>query len=213
MMKANKLTHLVSKSRSAQVLVLALSASVALSSCTSLLVSKPAALNTYELTTPEIVSGLSRSPARQVLIAEPKTIKLLDTQDIVVRTGSQAVEYLGGAQWADRLPILVQKGLQQSLENAAIFGGVGVAGQGLAIDDQIVLDIRDFSLIVVGGSRARVSVFGKIINDRNGTVRASKLFSAEVPTSSIEGQAAVSALDAAFQEVAQDLTRWIAQVL
>lgn len=213
MMKASQLNSSFLKSRSMRVIALALGASVALSSCTSLLVSEPAALNTYELTTPDTVSGLSRSPSRQVLIAEPKTIKLLDTQDIVVRTGSQAVEYLGGAQWADRLPILVQKGLQQSLENAGIFGGVGVAGQGLAIDDQIVLDIRDFSLIVVGGNRARVSVFGKIINDRNGTVRASKLFTAEVSTTSIEGQAAVTALDAAFQEVAQDLTRWIAKVL
>lgn len=181
--------------------------------CTSLLVPQPEALNTYELTTPKAIKGLSRSRNKQVLVAEPKTIKLLDTQDVVVRTGGQSVEYLGGTQWADRLPILVQKGVQQSLENAAIFGGVGLPGQGLAIDDQIVLDIRDFSINVVGGTKARVSIFAKIINDRNGTVRSQRLFVADVTTRSSEGAAAVKGLDTAFQQVADEMTRWVASIL
>lgn len=184
-----------------------------LAGCTSVLVPEPAALNTYELTTPAAISGLSRSRSKQVLVIEPKTIKLLDTQDVVVRTGGQSVEYLGGAQWADRLPVLVQKGVQQSLENANIFGGVGVPGQGLAIDDQIVLDIRDFSIIVVGSAKARVSIFAKIINDRNGTVRSQRLFVAEVPTRSTEGAVAVQGLDTAFQQVADEMTRWVASIL
>lgn len=184
-----------------------------LAGCTSVLVPEPAALNTYELTTPEAISGLSRSRNKQVLVVEPKTIKLLDTQDVVVRTGGQSVEYLGGTQWADRLPVLVQKGVQQSLENAGIFGGVGVPGQSLAIDDQIVLDIRDFSIIVVGGTKARVSIFAKIINDRNGTVRSQRLFVAEVATRGSEGAAAVKGLDAAFQKVAGEMTRWVASIL
>ncbi|MCU0830778.1 MAG: ABC-type transport auxiliary lipoprotein family protein [Rhizobiaceae bacterium] len=142
----------------------------------------------------------------QVLVAEPKALKILDSQSIVVSTSPTALEYLGGTQWADRLPALVQAKLTESLQNAGIAGGVGLPGQGLAIDYQIITEIREFQISVAGGDEARVSMFIKLLNDRNGEVVASRLFSANASASAGRYP---EALDRAFSAVLADIADWM----
>ena len=99
---------------------------------TALTGSKPAALDTVTLSAGS-ASETPRKSRSQILIAEPKALKIYDSQNIVIATSSTGLEYLGGAQWADRLPSLVQIKLAEALQNAG-FTGVGLPGQGLAID-------------------------------------------------------------------------------
>jgi cholesterol transport system auxiliary component len=171
---------------------------------TALTGSKPAALDTVTLSAGEI-GGSARKSGVQILIAEPKALKIYDSQNIVVATSSTGLEYLGGAQWADRLPSLVQVKLAEALQNAG-YAGVGLPGQGLAIDYQLISEIRDFSVRTDGGDRAHVAIFVKLLNDRNGDVVSSRAFEGEAPASAGNFPAA---LDAAFADVSADIVAWV----
>lgn len=178
---------------------------ILLSGCgTALTGSEPEALDTVTLSAAAGVSSARKSRV-QILIAEPKALKIYDSQNIVVATSSTGLEYLGGAQWADRLPSLVQVKLAEALQNAG-YSGVGLPGQGLAIDYQLITEIRDFSVRTDGGDRAQVAIFVKLLNDRNGDVVSSRAFEADAPATTGNFPAA---LDAAFAIVSADVVSWV----
>jgi cholesterol transport system auxiliary component len=161
-------------------------------------------LNTYDLTGPEKVSAGPRKGKVQVLVTEPTALKALDSENIVVREGAGQIQYLAGAQWGDRLPKIVQARLIEAFERSGRFGGIGRPGEGLAIDYQIITDIRAFG---VQDGVAQIEIAAKLLNDRNGVVRGSKVFSASV-NAGTGPDALVSALDQAFSEVAKELVIW-----
>ncbi len=166
-------------------------------------------LDTYDLAVPGVEKAGKRKANIQILIAEPQALKILDSESIVVRNGQSSVAYLDGAQWSDRLPKMVQARLVQAFENSNRFGGVGRPGEGLAIDYQIITDIRSFEIDSTGGSRAVVEISAKLLNDKNGVIGTSKLFTASVPATSGSGNF-VNALDAAFDKVASEIVAWAA---
>jgi cholesterol transport system auxiliary component len=179
---------------------------LALTGCgTALTGATPPALDTITLGAPDDAAKF-RGSKRQILVAEPKALKIYDSQNIVVATSSTSLEYLGGSQWADRLPSLVQAKLAETFQDAG--AGIGLPGQGLAIDYQVITEIRDFSIRVDGSDRARVVIFVKLLNDRTGDVVADQLFEAEVPASE---SAYPAALNSAFGDVAGQVTSWLAK--
>ena len=152
-----------------------------LASCAALPGGGPAPLDTFELSAPSIdAHGHSR---RQILIAQPSALKALDSQNIVIKPSDRSIQYLKGAQWADRLPLIVQARLAETFQRSGSFAGVGKPGEGLAIDYQVIVEIRSFEVRVDGGEHAEVDLFVRILNDRNGEVRASKSFTATAPVS------------------------------
>lgn len=167
----------------------------------------PAPLDTYELTAPGEATR-ARSGRTQILVAEPTALKALDGVNVVIRPTDGSIQYLKGAQWADRLPRIVQARLADAYQKSGAFGGVGKPGEGLAIDYQILVDVRAFEVRVNGGNRAHIELFVKILNDRNGVVRAAKTFIADAPLSGGGNTAYINALDAAFNEAAADIVRW-----
>ncbi len=145
---------------------------------------------------------------RQILISEPIALKALDSEQIVIRPSASSLQYLSSSQWSDRLPKIVQDKLVQAYENSGKLAGVGRPGEGLAIDFQIVTAIRAFEIRVSGGEKAVVEISAKVLNDRNGTVVASKVFFASTPVSGSGNEAYVQSLDRAFETVISDLVSW-----
>ena len=96
--------------------------SLLLGGCTGLGGSNKA-LDTYDLAVPAVERSAKRKANVQILIAEPQALKVLDSESIVVRSGPSSVAYLGGAQWSDRLPKMIQSRLVQAFENFGRFGG------------------------------------------------------------------------------------------
>ncbi|TPJ19368.1 ABC-type transport auxiliary lipoprotein family protein [Mesorhizobium sp. B2-7-2] len=187
------------RSSAAALLVLAVAGCAALGG-------KPAPLDTFELSAPSLdVRAHSR---RQILIAQPSALKALDSQNIVIRPSDRSIQFLKGAQWADRLPLIVQARLAETFQRSGSFAGVGKPGEGLAIDYQIIVEVRSFEVRVNGGGHADVDLFVRILNDRNGEVRASKSFTASAPVSGSGNAAYVSALDGAFGQAATDIVHW-----
>ena len=96
---------------------------------------------------------------------------------------------------ARRLPSIVQDKLVQAFENSGQVGGVGRPGDGLAIDFKIITAIRAFEIKADRGERAVVELSVKVLNDRNGVVVATRVFSASTPVTHIlltDGLATVS---------------------
>ncbi len=201
----------VKRSRFVGVLV---SVAALASGCAALPGGGPAPLDTYELTTPSISAAGPASPRTQILIAEPTAIKSLDGQDIVVKPTAASIQFLSGAQWGDRLPKLVQARLAEAFQRSDKFGGVGKPGEGLAIDYQIVVEIRSFEVRVAPGEKAYVEFFVRVLNDRNGVVRAARSFDVVVPVTGGNGNdARVAAMDAAFGVVASAVVDWAVGVI
>lgn len=190
---------------------LTLSAMV-LTGCAALPGGGPAPLDTYDLSAASVQSAGARRSRTQILVAEPSALKALDGENIVIRPSAASVEYLKGAQWSDRLPRVVQARLVEAFQTTGRLGGVGKPGEGLAIDYQIVTEIRSFEVRVDGAPRAEVALYIKLLNDRNGVVRAARDFtaSAPLPAGGAVGNAAyVAALDRAFMQVQRDVIGWV----
>jgi cholesterol transport system auxiliary component len=182
-----------------------------LASCAALPGGGPAPLDTFELSAPSVdAHGHSR---KQILIAQPSALKALDSQNIVIKPSDRSIQYLKGAQWADRLPLIVQARLAETFQQSGSFAGVGKPGEGLAIDYQVIVEIRSFEVRVDGGEHAQVNLFVRLLNDRNGEVRASKSFTATAPVSGKGNSAYVSALDGAFGDAARQIVRWTDSVI
>jgi cholesterol transport system auxiliary component len=174
----------------------------ALSACAS-----KASNDTYSLSASPIIEGPS-STSKQILVPEPTALKALDSDQVVIRLSGSEIQYLAKSQWSDRLPKMVQAKLVQAFENTGKIGGVGKPGEGLAIDYQVITEIRSFEISTEGTDTAVVEIFAKILNDRNGTVGAQKAFRATVPVRGSGAAAFVAALDSAFAEVAGEIVRW-----
>lgn len=168
--------------------------------------------DTFDLTaSASEVSTSASARNRQLLVADPSALKALDSEQILVRVSGAEIQYLSQSQWSDRLTRVVQSKLVEAFENTGRLGGVGRPGQGLAIDFQLITDVRAFEIAAEGADRGVVEISAKLLNDRNGTVKAQRVFRAEVPSSGSGNAAYVAALDQAFARVTGDIVAWTLQ--
>lgn len=145
--------------------------------------------------------------SRQLLIADPTALKALDSENIVVRLSGSEVQYLANSQWSDKLPRMVQSKLVEAFEDTGKLGGVGRPGQGLAIDYQVVTDIRAFEVDTVKNT-AYIEISVKLLNDKNGTVRAQEVFRSTARVSGSGNANLVKALDNAFASSSREIVNW-----
>lgn len=178
----------------------------ALAGCSSVLGSF-STTDTYDLTAPVDVKVAGGTRA-QILVADPQALTVLDSDRVVVRDGATEIRYLGGSQWSDKLPRLLQARLIQTFENSGRARAVGKPGQGLAIDYQVVTDIRRFEY-QAKERQAAVEISAKLMNDRDGRVVATQIFRAEVPVASDSAKAIITALDGALDKVLVGILRWV----
>jgi len=161
---------------------------------------------TFDLSAPRDFGRLGGSRAT-VMVQEPTTVQALDSDRVIVRDSSGALSFLGGAQWADRVPKLVQVRLIQTFENGSRIGAVARPGDRVTPDVQLLTDIRSFNIDTASGM-AVVEITAKLVGDRTGDIRRAKLFSARVPVGASDGAVAAQALDQALSKVLVEIVRW-----
>ncbi|WP_180901306.1 ABC-type transport auxiliary lipoprotein family protein [Martelella soudanensis] len=171
--------------------------------------------DTFDLSAQPVVAFNTPKALRsQLLVPTPSAIQVLNNRGIVVRLGGAELRYLAGAQWSDQLPVVIQAQLVAGLENTGLFAGVGMPGQGLAIDYQVVVEVREFAIDAAGPGSANVELSVKLLDDRTGIVRAQRLFSASAAVNASASSAVlVAALDDAFSKVQSEIVAWIASTL
>ncbi len=161
---------------------------------------------TYDLTAPAALDTAGSSSA-QLAVTEPMAVGALNSERIVVRTSPTVVTYLKGAQWNDRLPVLVQARLIEAFQNSGRIRGVAPSGGAQASDYGLVTDLRSFE-VAAYDKAAVIDVSARIVADASGRVVASKHFRATVALSDAEAPGMTAGLNAAFDEVAGEIVAW-----
>ncbi|WP_448952687.1 ABC-type transport auxiliary lipoprotein family protein [Labrys neptuniae] len=173
--------------------------------CSTLVSSPPPA--TYDLTAPRDVSARSNSRA-QIMVAEPAALQAINSDRILVHAAGGQISYLPGAQWADRLPLLVQARLIQTFENAHRIGMVGRPDDKFTPDALLATDLRDFQIETGTSPVAVVTIAARVVSQKSGRIVAANLFSARAPVSGLTGQPASAALDQALRKVLAEVMTW-----
>ncbi len=150
---------------------------------------------------------VSDARKKTLAIPQPEAAPPLDGDLIVVRESGDRLSALGGAQWADRLTLLVRSRMIESFENAGLARYVRTDGG--AADKRLALDIRRFD-IDADSRVARVDISARLVSDGTGATAAAKIFSASEPVTEIAGAEPPVALDRAFGRVSRQIVAWAA---
>jgi len=161
---------------------------------------------TYDLGAVPHEPAARRVGRGQLAVYEPTASLPADSQRIVIRTGPDAVAYLSGAQWADKLTRLVQSRLIESFENAHLLRSVGRPG--LVADRNLQTDIRRFEADV-SHHQAVVEISARLVGP-TGKIVAGKIFSATAPLPNDAPISVTGSLDQALSKVMRDLVFWAA---
>lgn len=192
----------------------ALCLAFALAGCSTLgLASTPKPDDIYDLAAPTAFDGAARRSSAQLLVPLPSASDALASELIAVRSDGGAISYLPGVSWSDELPPLVQTIMVRAFENSGRVKAVGKPGESLAIDDQVIIDIRAFELDVTGSPTARVTLGVKLLDERTGKVRANRVFDVTRPSASDRPKDAIAALDRATSAAVADVVVWTASAL
>lgn len=188
-------------------LVGALLASVLATGLAACASTAPSAL--YGLNAPRNVEVAAARSSRQILVPQPSALQALDTENIAVVDAGPVYTYFPRAAWSDTLPKVVQAKIIETLENTGRLRGVGRPGEGLLIDYQLQTDLRAFELRIDGQDRAYVEIAARLLDDRSGRARESRVFSAEVPSRGVSVEQAVEAMNAAVDQVLSEMAAWV----
>jgi cholesterol transport system auxiliary component len=163
---------------------------------------------TFDLTAPKPGPRFGGAPRGQIVVAEPAAIQTLEADRILVKDASGSVSFLGGAQWADRLPKLIQARLINTFENSSKLKAVSRPGERVSPDYMLTTEIRAFQIATPAGE-AFVEVSARLVHDRSGRIAAGKVFSARVPVAKVDAPHAANGLDTALSKVLLDIVRWV----
>jgi cholesterol transport system auxiliary component len=161
---------------------------------------------TYDLSAP--TSRIRGASGVQVLVNEPAAIQTLATQQILVKDASGSISFIGGGQWADNLPRLIQTRLINTFENASQIRGVSRPSSGAVADVQLISELRSFE-IATPSNEAVVEMSVKIVSDQTGRIANGRIFRARVPAAAVDAANAARALDEALSVVMLDVVRWV----
>jgi cholesterol transport system auxiliary component len=163
---------------------------------------------TYDLSAPRQAARGGGGSGAQIAVAEPVAVQALEADRILVKDSSGAISTIGGAQWADRLPRLIQARLIQTFENASRIRAVSRPSDRITPDYQLTSEIRAFQ-IDAANSQAVVEMSVKLVNDRNGRIATARVFSARSSVAAVNPENAAKALDRALSNVLLQIVRWI----
>lgn len=164
-------------------------------------------MTTFDLTAPKPGPRFGGAVRGQIVVSEPTAIQTLEADRILVKDASGTVSHLGGAQWADRLPRLIQARLINTFENSSKLKAVSRPGERVSPDYLISTEIRAFQIATPAGE-AFVELSARLVHDRSGRIVAARVFSARVPLGKVEAGAAARGLDAALSKVLVEVVRW-----
>src|SRR5262245_47418748 len=167
--------------------------------------STPAPKTVYNLQAAAAPATPGKPLKGQLVIPEPTTVVMLDTQRILFSPANEQAEF-ANAQWADTIPRLLQARLLQSFENYDIPHAPLRSADGVDADYQLLIDIREFQVATGAQPAAKIAFSARLL--KQGKVVAARVFSASQPVDKIDPPGTVAAFDRAFADIARDLIGW-----
>ncbi|MBW4709223.1 membrane integrity-associated transporter subunit PqiC [Roseobacter sp. YSTF-M11] len=187
-----------------------------LTGCTGLstLTSATAPTDLYTLTPKSTFDPSLPRLKNQIVIGEPTATAAVSNDRIAVQPSPLQVEYLPGARWVDRAPVIVQALLLESFENSGKVDAVGRSAVSLRADYLVVTDIREFQARVppeaLENDRLQVQVRLniKVVNADLDRIIASRSFEEIVEAQSDAAPDIAEAFDEALGDVMRDAVEW-----
>ena len=125
---------------------------------------------TYDLSAPRAGARFGGAVSGQIVVSEPTAIQTLEAEKIIAKDQAGAVSFLGGGQWADRLPRLIQARLIETFENSSKLKAVSRPGERVTPDYLLNTEIRAFQ-ISLGDGRGGGRALGQAGPGSNGADR------------------------------------------
>ncbi len=142
-----------------------------------------------------------------LVVDEPRATRVYDAPRIAVSAAPGRIEYLAGAEWADRAPRLFQTAMIQTFEDAGRILAVGDRAAIPVADLVLQTDIRRLELDVEGADAAVVSIYARLSNGK-GAVYAARKFDARISAASTKPDDVYAAFDSAFDQVISGIVEW-----
>ncbi len=160
--------------------------------------------------TPAFAVPLPRSTA-QLLVALPTAPAGLDTERIALSRAAVSLDYFAGAQWADRVPFLVQTALVEGFEKSAAIPAVGAESLGVRADFVLEVAIGDFQAIYDspdGAPRTVVRFNAKLVRIPERRIIAQMSVSREAKAAANALPEIVRAFDSALGGAVEEIVTW-----
>jgi cholesterol transport system auxiliary component len=165
----------------------------------------------YRLNPPlNFSTGLPRIKA-QLVVDLPISGSGLDTSRIALSVKPNALDYYAGAEWAGRVPSMVQTALVEAFEKSAAVPAVASDASGLHADFLVDTTIRDFEAVYDSPdkpARAVIRLDVRLVQMPQQKIIAQTSFSAEAAASGKDVADSVPAFDAALGNVLQQIVTW-----
>jgi cholesterol transport system auxiliary component len=160
---------------------------------------------TFDLISP-VRTGALKPLDINLVVAEPSASRALETERITVRDQTGAVYYLPGAQWVDRVPVLVETRFIRAIE--ALGYSVSREGNGVVADRLVTSEITAFDIIPSSEPVAHIAVIVRLINTHEGRILASKSFIADETFHELTGTDAALAFETALNQISPDVAKF-----
>jgi phospholipid/cholesterol/gamma-HCH transport system substrate-binding protein len=166
---------------------------------------------TYDLRAVQDAAAPGRALKAQLGLPEPTAVAMLQTQRFLFSPARELPAF-AEAMWADSLPKLLQARLIEGFENYDIAHAPLRAADATPPDVQLVLDLRRFEVATDGELTAVVALSARLL-DKDGKVKASRLFEQQQKLEQLEPVAAVAAFNGAFGRLSKELIGWTATAM
>jgi cholesterol transport system auxiliary component len=177
------------------------------SACSFGLSSPPPA--TYDLRAP-VVSKTRGTLPIQLTVNAPSAVRIVDTEEVLVKGADGRISYVSGIAWGDRLPRLFQARLVDTLANSGRYRAVLTNQDRVTGDYSLSVEIRDFEIeSTPHGFEAVVDVYVKLIDEHESKVLTTKSFQERAKAAGDEVSAGLPVLNDVFQKVALDIMTWV----
>lgn len=149
----------------------------------------------------------------QIVVLEPTATAAVDTDRIAVQPTPLQVQYLPGAGWVDRAPVIVQTLLIESFENTGRVPAVGNSAIGLRADYIVVPNIREFQGKVMADQDGAPLVVDvrlniKLLDADFDRIIGSNSFEAKVTSASDAPRDVAQAFDEALGRTMRNAVEW-----
>jgi cholesterol transport system auxiliary component len=149
--------------------------------------------------------------AAQLLVAMPTAPAGLDTERIALSRAAVSLDYFADAQWADRVPFLVQTAVVEGFEKSAAIPAVGPESLGVRADFVLEIAIGDFQAIYDspdGAPRIVVRFNAKLVRIPERRIIAQMSVSREAKAAANAMPEIVRAFDQALGGAIEQIVTW-----
>ena len=183
-----------------------------LAGCGGILPAPPPPPMLYRLTPLAAAAPAQPSVAVQLVVAVPAAPSGLDTERIALSRSPTSIDYFANAAWTDRVPLMVQTGLVESLENGGQIRVVARQSPDIRADAVLAVDLRHFEAVYRGAGppELRIELDCRLVRSADRTVIAVKSFAGTVRASENGTPAIVAGFDEAFHAAMRELVPWTA---